>query len=178
MKINSEIRKLLSVLLLSLLASLLALLSGASTSVPETNEGPYMVEKVIDGDTIKVSIEGKLETIRLVGIDTPETVHPQKTVECFGLEASKKAKELLLNKEVYLESDSSQGDSDKYQRLLKYVFLENGTNVNLLMIKEGYAYEYTYDLPYKYQKEFKEAQKLARDTRTGLWGGVCNNQEI
>ena len=122
----------------------------------------YSVSRVVDGDTIDVSIDGKVKRLRLIGINTPETVDPRKLVECFGVEASNKAKTLLTGKKVSLEGDGSQGELDKYNRLLRYVFLEDGTNINLLMIKEGYAYEYTYNLPYKYQTEFKNAQKTSR----------------
>lgn len=139
----------------------------------------YSVSRVIDGDTIDVSIDGKVERLRLIGIDTPETVDPRKPVECFGVEASNKAKTLLIGKKVSLESDDSQGELDKYNRLLRYVFLEDGTNINLLMIKEGYAHEYTYNLPYKYQTEFKNAQKQAEANKAGLWSlNACNGDAI
>jgi len=74
---------------------------------------------------------------------------------------------------VLLESDASQDERDKYGRLLRYVFLEDGTNFNLLMIEGGYAYEYTYVVPYKYQAEFKKAQMQAEGSESGLWGEVC-----
>lgn len=139
----------------------------------------YSVSRVIDGDTIDISIDGKVERLRLIGIDTPETVDPRKPVECFGVEASNKAKTLLIGKKVSLESDGSQGELDKYNRLLRYVFLEDGTNINLLMIKEGYAHEYTYNLPYKYQTEFKNAQKQAEANKAGLWSpDACNGDVI
>jgi micrococcal nuclease len=139
----------------------------------------YSVVKVVDGDTIVVSIDGKEETLRLIGIDTPETVDPRETVQCFGLEASNKAKELLTGKKVSLEDDSTQGDRDKYDRLLRYVFLEDGNNFNLYMIKEGYAYEYTYSTSYKYQKEFKDAQSYAQTNNKGLWSpDTCNGSKI
>jgi micrococcal nuclease len=134
------------------------------------------VVKVVDGDTIDVSLDGKIERIRLIGINTPETVDPRKPVECFGKEASDKAKALLSGKKVYLEADPISGERDKYDRLLRFVFLEDGTSFNLLMIKMGYAYEYTYDVPYKYQAEFKQAQKEAEANKAGLWGdSVCPN---
>jgi micrococcal nuclease len=133
------------------------------------------VIKVIDGDTISVEISGKEETVRLIGINTPETVDPRKPVECFGKEASKKANEILTGKSVRLESDSSAGETDKYNRLLRYIFLEDGTGFNKMIISEGFAYEYTYDLPYKYQAEFKKAEQEARDLKKGLWAdGVCD----
>ena len=134
--------------------------------VPETY---YPITKVVDGDTIVVNMNGKNETIRLIGLDTPETVDPRKPVQCFGEEASKKAKELLTGKMVRIEVDPSQGERDKYGRLLAYVFLENAVFFNQLMISEGYGHEYTYNLPYKYQKEFKEAEKTAREEKRGLW---------
>ena len=129
----------------------------------------FKVIKVIDGDTINVDINGKVETLRLIGIDSPETVDPRKPVQCFGKEASAKAKSLLSDKSVRLEADPTQGERDKYQRLLRYVFLEDGTNFNKLMISEGYAHEYTYNIPYKYQSEFKQAQKEAEENKRGLW---------
>jgi len=129
----------------------------------------YSVSSVIDGDTIQVVIDNEKETLRLIGIDTPETVDPRKPIQCFGKEASAKAKSLLSGKSVRLESDPTQGERDKYQRLLRYVFLEDGTNFNKLMISEGYAHEYTYNIPYKYQSEFKQAQKEAEENKRGLW---------
>ncbi|MCX6766852.1 MAG: thermonuclease family protein [Candidatus Moranbacteria bacterium] len=132
--------------------------------------GLYKVQRVIDGDTISVSINGKNETLRLIGMDTPETVDPRKPVQCFGREASTKAKEILTGKMVRLESDSTQSNRDKYQRLLRYVFLEDGTFFNKLMIGDGYAHEYTYQSnPYKYQAEFIKAEKQARENNRGLW---------
>ncbi|MBI4089572.1 MAG: thermonuclease family protein [Candidatus Levybacteria bacterium] len=141
------------------------------SSVKET----FKVTKVVDGDTIKVLVNNKEETVRLIGIDTPEVVDPRKTVECFGIEASNKAKEILNGKNVRLESDSTQGNKDKYGRLLRYVFLEDYTNFNKFMILEGYAHEYTYNSnPYKYQLEFKIAERQARENKKGLWAdNIC-----
>lgn len=129
----------------------------------------YKVMKVVDGDTIDVLINGKTERIRLIGMDTPETVDPRKVVQCFGREASDKAKSLLQDTEVHLEQDATQGERDKYNRLLAYIYLQDGTNYNQHMIAEGYAHEYTYRIPYKYQSEFKKAQTTAREGEKGLW---------
>ncbi len=135
----------------------------------------YDVVRVVDGDTIDVNIDGKVERLRLIGMDTPETVDPRKPVQCFGKEASAKAKELLSGKKVRLEKDDSQGNRDKYDRLLRYVFLEDGTSFNKKMIAMGYAHEYTYNLPYKYQSEYKQAQKDAEKAGKGLWSpSTCN----
>ncbi len=128
------------------------------------------VIKIIDGDTVLVTYLGKNETIRMIGIDTPETVDPRKDVQCFGKEASNKTSELISGKKVIIETDESQGERDKYGRLLAYIKLEDGTNVNKLLIAEGFAYEYTYqNNPYKYQSEFIQAQLEAKQKNNGLW---------
>ena len=131
------------------------------------------VVRVIDGDTIVVEINGAQERIRLIGVNTPETVDSRKQVECFGKEASAFVKNLLSGKSVRLESDTTQGDRDKYGRLLHYVFLEDGTLLNKTIIIEGYGHEYTYRTPYRYQAEFKTAERTAREEKRGLWGDVC-----
>ena len=89
----------------------------------------YEVVKVIDGDTITVNIDGKIETIRLIGIDSPESVDPRKPVQCFGKEASDKAREVLMGKRITIELDPTQGDKDKYKRYLfvafkKYIYFQ------------------------------------------------------
>ncbi|MFH0951440.1 MAG: thermonuclease family protein [bacterium] len=134
----------------------------------------YQVVKVVDGDTIDVKMNDTIARVRLIGIDTPELVDPRQPVECFALAASNKAKEILTNKSVHLEADITQGDRDKYDRLLRYVFLPDGTNFNQLMIEQGYANEYTYELPYVYQADFQQAEKSAQTNGLGLWApGVC-----
>jgi endonuclease YncB( thermonuclease family) len=149
-----------------------------SSDLDEVSQGQvfYEVVKVVDGDTVDVEIEGEVNRLRLIGIDTPETVDPRKPIQCFGKEASKKAEELLFGKLVVLEPDESQGERDKYGRLLRYVILSDGTNFNKYMISEGYAHEYTYDEPYKYQTEFKAAQEKAIIGEKGLWNpSTCPN---
>ncbi len=139
----------------------------------------YPVTRVVDGDTIDVNIDGQISRIRLIGINTPEVVDPRQPVQCFGKEASDKAKGSLTNQNVRLEADSSQDDKDKYGRLLRYVWREDGLFYNLEMIKLGYAFEYTYFLPYKYQAEFKNAQNYASSNKLGLWAdNTCNGRLI
>ncbi len=133
----------------------------------------YPVIKVVDGDTLDVKINGKTERLRLIGVDTPETVDPRKPVQCFGKEASAKAKVLLLGKSVVLTGDPTQGERDKYGRLLRYVTLPDGRSFNELMIKEGYAFEYTYNIPYKYQSKYKQLQSEARQKKRGLWADTA-----
>jgi len=128
------------------------------------------VIRVIDGDTVEVLVDSETHKIRIIGIDTPETVDPRKPVECFGLEAYEKAKELLKKDSiVYLEPDPSQGDKDRYSRLLRYIWIDEHSDFGRIMIEEGYAYEYTYNLPYKYQSIYKKAQKESEEEKRGLW---------
>lgn len=144
------------------------------TKVQATSTDLYQVSRVIDGDTIEVTKDGVKEKVRLIGINTPETVDPRKKVECFGKEASAHATELLLGKQVKIVTDDTQTKYDKYGRLLAYVYTDDGLFVNKHMIADGYAYEYTHDVPYIFQKEFKEAQITAQAQQKGLWkAGVC-----
>jgi micrococcal nuclease len=134
----------------------------------------YRVVSVVDGDTVKLDMNGTTETIRIIGLDTPETVHPSKPVECMGIEASNQAKQLLAEQIVRFESDDTQDTRDRFGRLLGYLFLPNGNNFAEVMLRAGYGNEYTYDLPYKYQSEFKVAEQSARANGVGLWADdVC-----
>lgn len=156
--------------------SILDNVSTSQSAETSLSQELYEVVNVVDGDTLDVSINGKIERLRLIGINTPETVDPRRPVQCFGVQASNKAKEFLSGKSIALESDPTQGERDKYDRLLRYIHLSDGRNFNELMISEGYAYEYTYDLPYKYQQEFKQAEADARQSGRGLWAeGVCTD---
>ncbi|MFZ2682029.1 MAG: thermonuclease family protein [Patescibacteria group bacterium] len=127
------------------------------------------VDRVIDGDTVDVVLAGEVTRIRLIGVDTPETVDPRKEVQCFGLEASAFVQNLLADQVVTVEFDESQGMTDKYGRALAYLRLADGTNVGEKLLRDGYGYEYTYSKAYKYQQDFKNAEQLARDTESGLW---------
>ncbi|MFZ2555846.1 MAG: thermonuclease family protein [Minisyncoccia bacterium] len=134
----------------------------------ESEQELFDVIKVVDGDTIAVSMNGKSETIRLIGIDTPETNDPRTGVQCFGKEATAKLKSVIGTR-VSIERDAGEGERDKYDRLLAYIYSEEGTMLNKYLIAQGYAYEYTYDDAYKYQKEFKAAQVDAKAKKRGLW---------
>lgn len=134
----------------------------------ESEDELFDVIKVVDGDTIAVNMNGKSETIRLIGIDTPETNDRRTGVQCFGKEATAKLKS-VIGKRVAIERDEREGERDKYDRLLAYIYSEEGTLLNKYMIAQGYAYEYTYDYAYKYQKKFKAAQADAKAKKRGLW---------
>jgi micrococcal nuclease len=133
--------------------------------------GYVRVVEVVDGDTIKVRLNDKIETVRLIGIDAPEND------KCFSPDATSNAQKVLLNQQVRLKADKSQNNRDVYGRLLRYVFLEDGANFNRLMITEGYAKEYTFISPYKHQSKFKKAQQEAKRAEKGLWSpGVCEDR--
>lgn len=119
--------------------------------------------RVVDGDTI--ILDGK-EKVRLIGVDTPETVHPSKPVEYFGKEASAFTKRMVEGKRVKVEYDW-QG-TDKYGRTLAYIYLEDGTFLNAEIVRQGYGHAYT-KYPFKYMDEFRKYEREARENNRGLW---------
>jgi endonuclease YncB( thermonuclease family) len=144
---------------------------GGIAAADQQTPGPASVVRVVDGDTVDVrfSDDGSTDRIRLIGIDTPEVVDPRKPVQCFGREASAHAHELLDGQAVSVETDPTQNTRDAYNRLLAYLWLPDGRNFGQVMIADGYAHEYTYDLPYEYRDEFKAAQDEAMTAQAGLW---------
>lgn len=140
-----------------------------NTSPPPTTSAQFseaQVIRVIDGDTIEVNLSGYVYTIRYIGIDTPETVHPSQPVEYMGKEASDKNKELVEGKVVRLEKDVSE--TDKYGRLLRYVYAGD-LFVNAELVRLGYAQVSTYPPDVKYQDYFLELQREAQAAGRGLW---------
>jgi micrococcal nuclease len=140
----------------------------------ETVSG-LVVDRVVDGDTVKVELDGDDVSVRLIGINTPETVKPDSPVECFGPESSDFAKQTLTGARVTLEFDASQGRTDQYDRILAYVWRElpdgSLSLFNLESIAGGYAFERQYgSTPYAWQGEFAQAQQQAQDADAGLWG--------
>jgi micrococcal nuclease len=128
------------------------------------SEGWVKVARAVDGDTLE--LEGG-EKVRYIGVNTPETVKPNAPTECFGKEASARNKELVEGKAVRLEKDVS--DRDRYGRLLRFVYLEDGTFVNDYLVREGYAYASTFPPDVKLADRFRQAQAEARENKRGLW---------
>lgn len=148
-----------------------AVIGSARASVQSSDpvtSGPYPVSRVVDGDTLWVQRDGKDVKLRLIGIDTPETRDPRKPVQCFGEAATTQAQTVLTGHQVMLETDQSQGVLDKYGRELVYVWVD-GKLFNQQMIEGGFAHEYTYSTPYRYQLQFKEAERVAANAGIGLW---------
>lgn len=138
---------------------------GGPTPAPEL----YTVSQVYDGDTLQVLMRGQREQVRLQGVNSPEKHGPYRDEECFGAEATAFAHQVLDGRAVMLAVDPSQDDEDRYGRKLRYVWTDDGRFYNLALLREGYAYEYTYDQPYQYQAAFKEAEATARSAHKGLW---------
>lgn len=136
----------------------------------------YTFLKVIDWDTLKVKNNNEEINIRMIGLDAPEKSTTRYWyTECFWNEATSHINEILSwITAIQVEQDPTQWETDKYWRLLWYVFL-SWNNINQKMIEDGYWFEYTYNLPYKYQKEFKKAEKSARINKLWLWNkDTCN----
>jgi micrococcal nuclease len=135
-----------------------------------------VVTKAVDGDTLHVELDnGEKATIRLLGVNTPETVDPRRPVECFGKEASAFTKTLTDGKRVRLEADPQADEVDKYGRLLRNVYLEDGADLNAALVREGYAYAYV-DFPQEKARkaELKRLEREAREQGRGLWAeGIC-----
>ncbi len=138
-------------------------------SMPVDADGPLPVVDVVDGDTLTVRRAGAVVTVRLLGVDTPETVDPDEPVQCFGPEAAARAAELLTGQRVWLETDPSQDRVDRYGRELAYVWLPGDQLVNLQLLTDGYAREYTYNLPHAHQAAFRAAEAAAVAAQRGLW---------
>jgi micrococcal nuclease len=138
--------------------------------VPQPPSGPVVVAefrecvRVIDGDTVELD---NSETVRLIGVDTPETVHPTKPVEAFGKEAAAFLRGMVEGRRVRLEYDQKR--QDRYGRTLAYLFLADGTFVNAEIVRKGYGHAYT-EFPFRYIDDFRRYEVEARESRRGLWG--------
>jgi micrococcal nuclease len=121
------------------------------------------VARVVDGDTLV--LDGK-ERVRLLGVDTPESVDPRRPVDEFGKEAATYTRTLVEGKQVRLEFDQQR--KDKYGRTLAYVYLEDGTFVNAELVRQGYAHAYT-RFPFRHLEEFRQLERQAREQGRGLW---------
>ena len=126
------------------------------------------IVSVVDGDTIVLKVQNQTETVRLLGIDTPETVHPSKPIECFGPEASAFAKATLVKgSTVKLLRDVEP--RDRYQRLLVYLFLADGTLFNQLLIDRGFARTLSIEPNTAFASQFAWHESNAKNRRVGLW---------
>jgi micrococcal nuclease len=144
---------------------------GGLKQAAEVNQpGLYTVVKYDDGDTIMVDMNGTTETLRFVGVDTPETHDPRKVVQCYGPEASAFTKKLISDAggKVRLSSDPESTNRDRYDRLLRYIYLPDGRLVQDELLKSGHAFYYPY-FPFTKAKQFEAEQTIARQQKQGLW---------
>lgn len=137
-------------------------------TVTENQPGLYAIDHFVDGDTIAVRMNGKSETVRMIGIDTPETHKPDTPVQCYGPAAAAFTKNLIGNNRVRLESDSQNQNRDRYGRLLRYVYLPDGRLVEKEIILGGYGFAYT-SFPFTKKDEFVDYEKQAQTANKGLW---------
>ena len=158
-----------------------------SITVPDTvSAGWHTIVDVVDGDTIDVMVDDMVQSVRLIGINTPEIANLYRFEdECFGPEAKERLEYMLQEHDsVFLVSDASQGDVDIYGRLLRYVYVyqeEEWVNVNFSLVYDGYAYEYTHYQnpdPYQLRPHFRLAEYYARHWVRGLWGACHCPQTI
>lgn len=141
-----------------------------NNAVSNSNPGLYTVVSYSDGDTITVDMNGKQEEIRFIGVDTPETHDPRKNIQCGGPEASAYTKKRISAfGAVRLQSDVLSSNRDRYDRLLRYVYLPDGTLMNRNLIVNGYGFAYTY-FPFSKSAQFIQAEATAKQTKLGLWG--------
>lgn len=142
-----------------------------------TNRATVPVTRVVDGDTVNVRLEGQNRPVRIIGLNTPEVPGPYREAQCFGQEASDRAKSLLTDQTITIAQDPTQDSQDQFQRTLAYVWLPDGRLYEEEMIREGYAKEYTYNRqqPYLLQERLRAAERQARQAGRGLWAaGTCN----
>lgn len=144
--------------------------------VQQQNPGLYSVVRFSDGDTFTVDMNGQKETVRLIGVDTPETHDPDVPVQCYGPAASAYTKNLIGTNKVRLEADPTNQNRDRYNRLLRYVYLPDGRLVQAELIKNGYGFAYT-SFPFTKKEEFVKLQDQAREENKGLWGNCNPHQE-
>ena len=137
----------------------------------------YPITRIIDGDTVEIQYAGKLTSVVLIGVDTPETVHPQKPIEAFGREASAFTHNLLLGESVYLRFDGDR--TDTYGRLRAYLYrAPDGLFVNLEIVRQGYGKVYT-PFPFKHKTLFQYYGEQAQNAGRGLWSvGVGRQQQV
>ena len=147
--------------------------SQASTTTPYVRLGltPAVVTRVVDGDTIRVEIDGDEYRLRYIGIDAPETGQSGGATECFSNEATERNRDLVDGQTVGLEKDISE--TDGFDRLLRYVWLEDSL-VNAVLVEEGYALARKYPPDTRHNEQLAALQTRAREASLGIWGPPCH----
>ena len=144
-------------------------LDSAAKTAEQANPGLYTINHYVDGDTIAVNMNGAVETVRFIGVDTPETHKPNTPVQCFGPDAAAHTKAVISKfGKVRLEADPLDTNRDRYGRLLRYVYLPDGTLLDKQIIQQGYGFAYL-SFPFSKKSDFAAAQQAAQTAKLGLW---------
>jgi endonuclease YncB( thermonuclease family) len=159
-----------------MLAQQLGWIEKAQDKTTVLQPGLYKVVNIADGDTIEVDMNGITERVRFIGVDTPETQDPRVAIQCYGKAASAFTGAMIGASPVRLEADPTNTNRDRYDRLLRYVYLPDGRLINAEIIKAGYGFAYTL-FPFEKLEEFRGYEKQAREKNLGLWGS-CQIQEV
>jgi len=165
----------ISTLIITVITAILLLIFGAQgnntgydfSSYKDVN---YLVTTVTDGDTLKVSLNGHTETVRLIGVDTPELDSTNPYTVCVAQAAKARLQELAGQQYIALMDDTTQSNRDRYHRLLRYVIDGKAVDVGKQLLLEGLAEEYTYKSDYTDKAEYITAEKTAKLNKTGMWG--------
>jgi endonuclease YncB( thermonuclease family) len=168
-------KKLVSLLATAIVAVIVALsqqygwFGQAQQAVEQSSPGLYTIKRFVDGDTIVVDMNGTDETVRMIGVDTPETHKPNSPVQCYGPAASAYTKNLIGSQKVRLEADPTNQNRDRYNRLLRYAYLPDGKLIAEEVIANGYGFAYT-QFPFTKKDQFVQAEEQAKAANRGLWG--------
>ena len=154
--------------LLLLVAVGIVLVARGRDEPSRTTLGRAQVLRVVDGDTIRVRLDGRTERVRYIGIDTPESVKPGTAVQCFAKRASAANAALVAGRSVRLVADVEE--RDRYGRLLAYVYREpDGAFVNARLVRDGYARTLTIAPNVAHARELADLARAARREHRGLW---------
>ncbi len=172
LRFRTRRQRLFSLALILVILAVSAYQSGWLNSIGKKAElsqpGLYSVHQFIDGDTISVDMNGSVETVRFIGVDTPETHKPNTPVQCYGPEAAAHTQALIGTSRVRLQADPLDTNRDRYGRLLRYIYLPDGTLIDQKIIQDGYGFAYT-QFPFDKTEQFKADEQAAKAARLGLW---------
>jgi micrococcal nuclease len=162
-------RKTSPLILLTLPAAIL-LAFHARAELPPATTPVALVERVVDGDTVVVRVDGRSVKVRLIGVDAPESADPRKPVERFAHESAAFLRRLVEGKHVRLAYEPAGAKVDRYGRTLAYLYrVDDDLFVNRALVAKGYAFAYT-AYPFAHMADFRAAERQAREQRLGLWG--------
>jgi len=145
-------------------------LKDSGQKLQQNDPGLYTINHYVDGDTIAVNMNGSIETIRFIGVDTPETHKPNTPVQCYGPQAAAHTKQVISQAggKVRLQADPLDTNRDRYGRLLRYIYLPDGTLLDEQIIKQGYGFAYL-SFPFSKKDQFAADQQSAQAAKAGLW---------